>query len=108
MNLISRLEEAILIAIWMLEGNAYGVRINKEVSKSLKKNYSIGSLYFTLDQLYKKGLVSKSPGNPTPERGGRRKTYYQLTPQAKKDLQAVREHQKNLWEGVRDFAEDTK
>jgi DNA-binding PadR family transcriptional regulator len=108
MRLISRLEESILIAIWILEDNAYGVRINQEVSKSLKKNYSLGSLYFTLDQLYKKGLVTKNSGNPTPERGGRRKTYYQITQQAKQELQAVKEHQQSLWEGVRDFAEDTK
>lgn len=38
MNIITRLEEAILVAIWRLKNNAYGVTINKQVSESLKKN----------------------------------------------------------------------
>ena len=37
MNFITRLEEAILIAIWKLGENAYGVTINKEVSKAAQK-----------------------------------------------------------------------
>jgi hypothetical protein len=31
MNIITRFEQAILIAIWRLEDNAYGVTINKQV-----------------------------------------------------------------------------
>ena len=60
MNIITRLEEAILIAVWRLEDNAYGVTINKHVSRSFKKNYSLGSLYFSLNQLLRKGCVSKT------------------------------------------------
>jgi DNA-binding PadR family transcriptional regulator len=106
MSVITRLEEVILVTIWRLGKNAYGVRINKEVSKSFKKKYSMGALYFSLDQLYKKGLVSKTTGNPTPERGGRSKTYYRLTPEGKKELKIVREHQKELWEILPDFVCD--
>lgn len=60
MNIITRLEEAILIAIWRLEKNAYGVTINKQVSKSFKKKYSMGALYFALDQLLRKDYVTKN------------------------------------------------
>jgi len=88
------------MAIWRLKDNAYGVTINKEVSKRSGKNYSMGALYFTLDQLFKKGYVSKSIGGSTPERGGRSKIFYRLTPAGEKSLQEVRELQESLWDGI--------
>jgi len=108
MNLVTRLEEAILIAIWELEDNAYGVPINKNVSKSLKKNYSMGALYFSLDQLLRKGYVSKATKQFYHEKGGRSRTYYSLTKDGKKALQEARAYQKSLWEGVPEIAFDVK
>ncbi|OGU55648.1 MAG: hypothetical protein A2V66_10240 [Ignavibacteria bacterium RBG_13_36_8] len=102
MEFITRLEEMLLIAIWKLKEEAYGVSINKQVSKLSDKNYTIGSLYFSLDQLYRKGLIDKSHGEPTPERGGRRKIYYSLTPEGEKALEAVRSLHAKLWGGVPD------
>ena len=67
MEFVTRLEEMLLIAIWKLKEEAYGVSINKHVSKLSDKNYTIGSLYFSLDQLYRKGLIDKSHGEPTPD-----------------------------------------
>jgi len=64
MDIITRLEEVILLAIWKLKDNAYGVPIVKEVSLLTKKKYTMGSLYFSLDQLFKKGLVKKVAGPP--------------------------------------------
>ncbi len=106
MSVITRLEEVILVIIWRLKDDAYGVLINKEVSKSFNKKYSMGALYFSLDQLYKKGLVSKTSGDPTPARGGRSKTYYQLTSAGKRELKSVRDHQKELWQSIPDFIYD--
>jgi len=103
MSILTRLEEVILIAIWKLDDNAYGVTINKQVSELFKKKYSMGALYFSLDQLVRKGYVSKSAGNPTPERGGRSKTYYRLTQEGKVALHEVRKHQELLWEGITDL-----
>jgi PadR family transcriptional regulator PadR len=108
MNIITRLEEAILIAIWRLEGNAYGVSINKHVSGSFKKNYSLGSLYFSLDQLLRKGYVSKTVKSFYHEKGGRSRTYYSLTEGGKKALQEVRAYQKSLWDGIPKMAFDVK
>ena len=100
MYLITRLEEVILMSIWRLKDNAYGVTINKEVSERSNKKYSIGALYFSLDQLHKKELVTKDIGDPTPERGGRSKIFYRLTPAGKEALQYARQVQKSLWDGV--------
>ena len=100
MELLTRLEEVILMAIWRLKKNAYGVTINKEVSERVNKKYSMGALYFTLDQLFNKGYIGKLPGDPTPERGGRRKIFYELTPEGKKAVLAARELQDSLWDGI--------
>jgi len=108
MTIITRLEEAILIAVWKLENSAYGVTINKHVSKSLKKNYSMGALYFSLDQLLRKGYVSKTTKQFYHEKGGRSRTYYSLTKDGKKALQEVKAYQRALWDGIPDIAFDVK
>ena len=100
MNIITRLEEAILIAIWRLKDNAFGVAINKQVSGSLQKKYSMGALYFALDQLLRKGNVNKTIRHFYHEKGGRSRTYYTLTENGKKALWRVRNYQKLLWEGI--------
>jgi PadR family transcriptional regulator PadR len=108
MNIITRLEEAILIAVWRLKDNAYGVTINKHVSKSLKKNYSMGALYFSLDQLQREGYVRKTKKQFYHKKGGRSRTYYSLTEDDKKALQKVKAYQKSLWEGIPEIAFDVK
>jgi PadR family transcriptional regulator PadR len=108
MSIITRLEEAILIAVWRLKDNAYGVTINKHVSKSLKKNYSMGALYFSLDQLQRKGYVRKTTKQFYHEKGGRSRTYYNLTDDGKKALQKVKAYQKSLWQGISEVEFEVK
>ena len=102
MILLTRLEEMLLMAIWRLKDNAYGVMIKKEVYERTRKKLTIGALYFALDQLYKKGYVTKKTGEPTQERGGRSKTFYLLTSLGKEGLQNARDIHSNLWDGVPD------
>jgi len=103
---ITRLEEAILITIWRLKDSAYGVSINSEVSRSLKKKYSLGALYFSLDQLLRKDYVSKTIKPTHNKKGGRSRTYYRITEEGKKALQKVRHYQKSLWEGIPEIIAD--
>jgi DNA-binding PadR family transcriptional regulator len=104
MDIITRLEEAILIAIWKLQNNAYGVTINKSVSESSNKKYTMGALYFSLDQLLRKGYVDKTIKNIPQEKAGRSRTYYLLTRSGKKALQEARIYQKKLWKGIPEMA----
>ena len=104
MEIITRLEEIILIAIWKLSDAAYGVSINKEVSRLMQKDYTMGSLYFSLDQLYRKGLVDKLTGEPTPERGGRKKIYYVLTKEGESALKKVKELHDSAWSELSGYA----
>ena len=100
MDLLTRLEEAILIAVLKLGDNAYGVPINREVSKIFGRTYTMGGLYFALDQLVRKEYLMKRSAEPTPKRGGRSKSYYRLTLEGKEALEATRQHQIKLWEAI--------
>jgi len=84
------------------------VSINTRVSQSLQKNYSLGSLYFSLDQLLRKGYVSKTITQVYHQKGGRSRTYYSLTEDGKKALLEVRDYQKSLWNGISEVAIDLK
>ena len=95
-----------LLAIWRLEDNAYGVTIKRQITKDTGKTHTYGTLYSALDQLFKKGYVTKSAGPPTPERGGRSKIFYRLSPEGITALKAARELQKEIWKGVPEFSLD--
>jgi DNA-binding PadR family transcriptional regulator len=100
MDLLTRLEEAILIAVIKLGDSAYGVPINREVSKIFGRTYTMGGLYFALDQLVRKEYLVKRSAEPTPKRGGRSKSYYRLTLEGKEALETTRQHQIKLWEAI--------
>ena len=97
-----------LLAILRLEDEAYGVTIKEEISEMTNREISYGTLYSYLDQLFKKDLVTKTKGDPTHERGGRRKIYYQVTAQGVKALQAAYTLQKSIWEKAPKFAFENK
>ncbi len=73
-------ETIFLLAILRLSGNAYGVTIRGEVALISGRRIPYGTLYSYLEQLFQKGLVAKAFGPPTPERGGRTKILYKVTP----------------------------
>jgi DNA-binding PadR family transcriptional regulator len=99
------LEEIVLTAILRLKDNAYGVMIRQKVAEVTQKELIYGTLYNSLDQLVRKGLVSKSRGTPVAERGGRSKIYYRLTPRGIQALQDARELHTRVWDGIKDLIE---
>jgi PadR family transcriptional regulator PadR len=100
MKQITILEEIILTTILRLEDEAYGVAIRQKVAELTDQDLIYGTLYNTLDQLFRKGYVKKTRGKPTPERGGRGKIYYSLTTQGVDALQESRELHEKLWKGL--------
>ena len=99
MKELTKAEELLLLTIWRLGENAYGVAINRKIQEKTGKALKYGTLYFILDQLSNKELVYREKGEPTPERGGRSKMYYKLTEKGKEALQKSFEMQKKVWEG---------
>lgn len=104
MKYLTKSEEILLLAIWRLKDNAYGVTIRKQVMKVTGDKMTYGTLYSALDQLVKKEYVFKTIGDPTPERGGRRKIFYTITPKGFEALKQSQELTKTLWGDVSDLA----
>jgi DNA-binding PadR family transcriptional regulator len=100
MNLLSRTEELLLLAVWRLQDEAYGAAIRNHLTDITDEDWSIGSVYGTLDRLARQGLVRTFMGLPTPERGGRSKRYFQLTAEGVAALNRVRSVQKTMWEDL--------
>ena len=98
MHLLSRSEEIVLVAIWKLKGNAYGVTIRNLVNDSTGYDWSVGAVYAPLHRLEKKGLVKTLTGDPIPERGGRSKIYYEITHNGKKALQQIKRVNEAIWQ----------
>jgi PadR family transcriptional regulator PadR len=101
MKLISRVDELILIAIWKLGKNAYGMAIREEIAQATGVNWLLGAVYGPLARLHRQGLVASAKGEPTPERGGRAKVYYELTPAGMTALRKIRKVNAEIWKGAR-------
>ena len=100
-------EQILLLSIWRLQSNAYGVLIRQNVEEVSRRQLHYGTLYNTLDKLTKRGLVESRRGEPTAECGGRHKIYYQLTREGLAALQKAKDLQSAIWDGIPDFVQDS-
>ena len=100
MRLISRSEEIILLTILKLKDGAYGVSIREQIFKDQGHRWSFASIYQPLDKLTRKKLVKKIKGDPSPERGGKSKYYYEVTIKGKKALMEIREASQKFWSDI--------
>lgn len=96
---ISRPEEIILLAVWKLKDNAYGITIRKFIQEMTGKYWSIGAIYVPLERLEKKGLLTSYNSRPSPERGGRRKRLFKITSAGIKELNELCRINSVLWKG---------
>ena len=95
---LTRLEEIVLVAVLKLKDNAYGVTIRSQLSETLGRIFPYGTLYSTLDTLFKKGYVLRQNSEPMPVRGGRSKTFYRITKNGIAALNAAFELHRVLWD----------
>ena len=77
---VGEFEQLILLALVRLGHDAYGVPIRLDIEERTGRTVSPGALYTALDRLERRGFVSSRLGDPTPERGGKRKRLYTLQP----------------------------
>jgi PadR family transcriptional regulator, regulatory protein PadR len=77
---LGEFEHIIVLALLRLGDRAYGVTVRQEIESRTNREVSIGSVYATLERLETKGYVKSHRGDPTPERGGRSKRFFRVTP----------------------------
>jgi PadR family transcriptional regulator PadR len=93
-------EQLVLVALMRLDGEAYGMQVQRELAERLGRTVAVGAVYTTLDRLERKGLVASRMGEPTPERGGRRRKHYRLGPAGKRALATSRHELDRMWDGL--------
>ena len=108
MKRLSRIEEIILLSILKLSDNAYGVSIREQIYKDTGEKLSFASIYPPLDKMKRRGLVKKTKGNPSPERGGKSKYYYQITSAGRQVLIKIHETRQRVWTGAIEILWDSE
>ncbi len=83
---LGEFEQLVLLALLRLGKEGYGVTVQLELGRNGGREVSLGTVYKTLLRMEAKGLVSVHLGEPTPERGGRRKKHYAVTLAGRKAL----------------------
>jgi PadR family transcriptional regulator PadR len=105
-NILTIYEQIILTSILALKDEAYGVAIRKKAREYSGKAIMYGSLYNVLDQLYRKGYVTRTTVRPARGEGGYGKIFYAVTPSGIKALKEAQAIQKALWSRLPAFAKN--
>jgi DNA-binding PadR family transcriptional regulator len=100
MDILTRAEELILVAVWRLQENAYCVPIRAHLAEVTGKKWSFGSIYDGLDRLEKKGHLESTYSEPCGSRGGRSKRIYRQTRFGYDAMLQMMEINEKLWAGI--------
>jgi len=100
MQFLSRIEEILLLAIWKLGDNAYGIAIREQVEKNTGVKWLSGAIYGPLSRLRKNGYVKIKIADQATDQRGRPRIYYTLTPAGKAKLQAIQMLNRVMWADV--------
>ena len=103
MNILSRMEELILLSVWKLQEEAYGLEIRNYLSELSGQDLSVGAVYVPLKRLKKRGYLESWDSEPTEERGGRSKRFFKLTMKGVNALQKVKTVQESAWSNLPDI-----
>lgn len=99
-HLLTDFELMILLAILRAGDDAYGVVIAREIERTGGRSVLLSAVYTALDRLERNRLVSSEVGDPTPERGGRAKRFFRVTPQGIRAVKATQRALVALWTGI--------
>jgi PadR family transcriptional regulator PadR len=97
---LGELEELILTVVGLLQDEAYGNAIIKEISEQVNRNVSLAATHVTLYRLEEKGFVKSHVGGATKTRGGRRKRFFTITAAGLAVLRSMKEDRTKLWKLV--------
>ncbi len=95
---LGELEEIVLLTIGILDGQGYGIKVQKELSEQLNRNVTLSALHTVMHRLEKKGFLSSYLGGATKERGGKRKRIFQITTLGRNALEESRGNREKMWQ----------
>ncbi|GAB3809215.1 hypothetical protein GCM10028819_50070 [Spirosoma humi] len=94
---LGEFEEIVLLTVAVLEGQAYGVALTHEIIEQTGRSVRLNQIHAALQRLEDKGMLKSDMGEPTAERGGRRKRLFTVTAYGRRTLQEIQEVRVTLW-----------
>ena len=94
---LGEFEELVLLAVCILEGDAYGVSVRREVKTRAGRTVTLGAVHATLYRLQDKGYLRSELGGATTQRGGRRKRLFFVTNAGLEALREARSWRERMW-----------
>jgi PadR family transcriptional regulator, regulatory protein PadR len=84
--IVGEFEHFVLLALLRLGNGAYGAANRREIRDRTGRDAAVGTVYMTLARLEKKKMIVSYAGNPTAQRGGRRRRHYLIDTEGQKAL----------------------
>jgi len=97
---LGEFEQVVLLAILRLKAGAYAIPIREEIEIRTGRTVARGALYTALERLEVKRCLKSRMSEPLPERGGRSRRYFAVTPAGVSALRASRQSLLQLWSGL--------
>ncbi|HEX4912562.1 MAG TPA: helix-turn-helix transcriptional regulator [Vicinamibacterales bacterium] len=97
---LGEFEQVVMLALLRLGPDAYGAAVCTEIESRSGRGVSVSAVHTTLERLELKGLVKSRVGDPTPQRGGKRKRHYEVAAAGMKALQASYRSLRNMAAGL--------
>ena len=97
---LGEFEELVLLSVAVLTPEAYSVVVAEELEEQTGRTITTGAVHAALQRLENKGFVNSRMGDPTPERGGRRKRLFTVTVAGSRMVHQVRDVRNRLWDRI--------
>lgn len=97
---LGEFEHIVLLAVLRLGDGAYAIPIREEIEARTDRAVARGALYTALERLETKGMLGSRMSDPLPERGGRSRRYFAVTPAGLAAMRSSRRSLLRLWQGL--------
>jgi DNA-binding PadR family transcriptional regulator len=97
---LGEFEQVVLLAIMRLGDRAYAIPIREEIAERTGRSVARGALYTALERLETKRYLRSRMSAPLPERGGRSRRYFSVTPAGLAAVRSTRRSLLRLWQGL--------
>jgi PadR family transcriptional regulator PadR len=98
---LGEFEQVLLYALVRLGADAASLDIARVIEARTGRQVSPGAIYTGLSRLEGRRLAASRLGDPTPQRGGKRRRLYSITPQGTALLRDVHESLGELSRGLK-------
>lgn len=98
-NSLGALEELILLLV-LREQESYGAQLVKLYTEHMKKEITLPAVVMVLKRLEKKKMLESRTGEPSSERGGRRKVLYKATDLGYQTAEEAMKAKTQIWDMI--------